>query len=178
MRQPRNEHIGPDGHADPPRGSLDRYGQINNQVRHRKTRLPLYFGGGVIAILILIVAVAALSKQFRHQLALSLVRQPTPYTQLYFPHLGALPDKLKVNQKNTFEFTIVNNEGRTFRYTYIVASDDSKSHLRSTGVVTINNGHSVTRSVAVIPKDHKSRYQIGVTLKGINQSIHFYGTTS
>jgi hypothetical protein len=178
MLEPQNNHVGADGHADPSRPSVDRYGQVENQALHRKTSLPLYIGAGLIAILILIVAAAALSKQFRHQLALSIVRQPTPYTQLYFPHLGALPEKLKVDQKNTFQFTIVDDENRAFRYTYIVVFDDSKSHLSSTGAVTVNNGQSVTRSVTVIPKDSKSKYQVSVTLKGMNQSVHFYGTTS
>lgn len=178
MRQPQNNHVSPDGHADPSLPSVDRYGQVEKQALHWKTPLPLYIGAGLITILILIVAAAALSKQFRHQLTLSIVRQPTPYTQLYFSHPRALPGKLKVDEKNTFQFTIVNDENRAFRYTYIVVFDDSKSHLASTGAVTLNNGQSVTRSVTVIPKDRKSKYQISVTLKGMNQSVHFYGTTS
>ena len=120
-----------------------------------------------------------MSKQFRHQLALSIVRQPTPYTQLYFTHPGALPGKLKVGQKNTFDFTIVNDENRAYRYTYIVMLDDSKKHLVvSTATATINNGQSATRSVTIVPKDRKSKYLITVTLEGMNQSIRFYSATS
>jgi hypothetical protein len=141
--------------------------------------LPLYIGAGLIIILILIAAAASLSKQVRHQLELSIVRQPAPYTQLYFSHLAALPEKLKVDQKNTFDFTIINDENRSYHYTYSISLDDPKTHLVvSRETVTIDNGSSATRAVTVVPKDHKARYLITVALEGVNQSIHFYGQTS
>ena len=178
MRPPQNNHVDQDGHADSSRPSVDRYDQVGSQGLGSKAPLPLYIGIGLVTILILIAAAAALSKQFRHQLALSIVRQPAPYTQLYFPHPGTLPGKLKADRKNTFKFAIVNDENRTVRYTYIVLLDGSKSRHVRTATVTVSNGQTVTPSVTVVPKERKSRYQISVTLKGMNQSIHFYGTTS
>ena len=178
MRQPQNNHVDQGGQADSSGPADDRCDQVGTQGLRRKAPLPLYIGIGLVAILTLIAAAAAVSKQFRHQLALSIVRQPTPYTQLYFPHPGTLPGKLKVDRKNTFQFAIVNDENLAVRYTYIVLFDDSKSRRVSTATVTVSNGQTVTPSVTVIPRERKSRYQISVTLKGMNQSIHFYGTTS
>jgi hypothetical protein len=178
MRQPQNNHVDQDGHADSSRPSVDRCGQAGSPGLRSKAPLPLYIGIGLVTILILIAAAAALSKQFRHQLALSIARQPTAYTQLYFPHPGTLPGKLKVDRKNTFQFAIVNDENRAVRYTYIVLFDGSKSRRVSTTTVTVSNGQTVTPSVTVVPRERKSRYQISVTLKGMNQSIHFYATTS
>jgi hypothetical protein len=178
MRLPQNNHVDQDGHADSSRPSVDRGGQVGSQDLRSKAPLPLYIGIGLATVLILVAAAAALSKPFRHQLALSIVRQPTPYTQLYFPHPGTLPGKLKVDRKNTFQFAIVNDENRAVRYTYTVLLDSSKSRRVSTATVTVSNGQTVTPSVTVVPKERKSRYQISVTLKGMNQSIHFYGTTS
>jgi hypothetical protein len=84
-----------------------------------------------------------------------------------------------VAQKNTFDFAIVNDESRVYRYTYIVTLDDSRSHsVVGTQTVTVANGGSVTRPVTVVPKDRKAKYLITVTLEGLNQSIHFYGETS
>src|SRR5580658_2509874 len=116
MRQPQNNHVDQDGQADSSRPSVDRGGQAGSQGLRSKAPLPLYIGIGLVTVLILIAAAAALSKQFRHQLALSTVRQPTPYTQLYFPHPGTLPGKLKADRKNTFQFAIVNDETRAVRY--------------------------------------------------------------
>jgi hypothetical protein len=178
MRQPQNNHVDQSGHADSSRPFVDGDGRAGSQDLHRKASLPLYIGIGLVAILIIIAAAAALSKQVRHQLALSVVRQPTPYTQLYFPHPGTLTKKLKVDRKNTFQFAIANDENRAVRYTYIVLLDGSKSRHVSTATVTVSNGQTVTPSVTVVPRKRKSRYQISVTLKGMNQSIHFYGTTS
>jgi len=179
MRQPQDNHVDRDGHADSSRPSVDRCGQVGSVGLRSKAPLPLYIGIGLVTILILVAAAAALSKQFRHQLALSIVRQPTPYTQLYFPHPGTLPGKLKVDRKNTFQFAIVNDENRAVRYTYIVVLlHGSKSRHVSTATVTVSNGKTVTPSVTVVPKERNSRYQISVTLEGMNQSIHFYGTTS
>ena len=178
MRQPQNNHVDQGGQADSSGPADDRCDQVGTQGLRRKAPLPLYIGIGLVAILTLIAAAAAVSKQFRHQLALSIVRQPTPYTQLYFPHPGALPEKLKVDRENTFQFAIVNDENLAVRYTYIVLFDDSKSRRVSTATVTVSNGQTVTPSVTVVPRERKSRYQISVTLKGMNQSIHFYGTTS
>jgi hypothetical protein len=179
MRQPQDNHVDQDGHADSSGPSVDRCGQVGSVGLRSKAPLPLYIGIGLVTILILVAAAAALSKQFRHQLALSIVRQPTPYTQLYFPHPGTLPGKLKVDRKNTFQFAIVNDENRAVRYTYIVVLlHGSKSRHVSTATVTVSNGKTVTPSVTVVPKERTSRYQISVTLEGMNQSIHFYGTTS
>jgi hypothetical protein len=157
----------------------NRPSQVDDQGTGKRPPLPLYIGIGLIVILILILAVAALSKPFRHQLAISIVRQPTPYTQLYFADPGTLPAKLKVDQKNTFDFTIVNDENRAYSYTYAVTLADSRSHsVVTTETVTIDSGGSVTRPVTLAPKDRKAKYLVTVALAGINQSVHFYGATS
>lgn len=179
MQQQRNNRISPDPRTDVRRPPTDRYGPVNNRTRREKTRLPLFIGVGLAVILILIAAAALVSKQVRHQLALSIVRQPTPYTQLYFSHIAMLSGKLSVDQKNTFDFTIVNDENRVYSYTYTVSADDSKTHLvASREVVTIDSGSSVTRAVTIVPKDRKAKYLITVTLEGMNQSIHFYAQTA
>lgn len=179
MRQPRDHYINTDTRVDMPYVPDERSDQINRRSFRKKAPLSAFIVMGIIGILIIIGVAAASWKQFRHQLALSIVRQPTPYTQLYFDHPVTLSDNLKVDAKNTFEFTIENDENRTYRYTYSVTLDDSRSHLVvTTQTVTIDNGVSVTRPVTVVPKDRKSKYLISITLEGMNQSIHFYSETS
>jgi hypothetical protein len=179
MRYSQNDHIDQDSLVDLPRTPDARRSQINSRTVRKKTSLPLYIGVGLI-VFILVAAVAAVSsKSLRHQIALSIVRQPTPYTQLYFSHAGALPVRFKIGQKNSFDFTIVNNESRAYRYTYTVTLDDSRSHsVVSIETVTIDDGGEVTRPVTLVPKDHKANYLVTIALEGMNQSIHFYAETS
>jgi hypothetical protein len=185
MRQPQNDDLSRGRHAGPPYSPVDRYDQVDrppSRVDRPPSRkdIPWRLVGIGLAVVIVILGVAtASSKQFRHQVAISIVRQPTPYTQLYFTSPAALPEKLKADHKNTFEFTIENDEARTYRYTYVVTLEDSRSHLVvSKTAVTMSNGDRVTRLVTVAPKDRKSEYLITITLEGMNQSIHFYGQTS
>ena len=132
-----------------------------------------------LVIMAAFCAAAALSKQFRHQIEISVVRQVTPYTQLYFVSPTKLPTQLKVDQDNAFEFSIENDEGHAYHYIYTVTLDDSRSHVVvSTDTVDISDGDRTIRGVVVKPKDPKSKYLITVTLEGLNQSIHFYAETS
>jgi hypothetical protein len=120
----------------------------------------------------------AFPRQFVHQLDISLVRQPTPYTQLFFNNPTALPSQLRVNRANKFAFTIVNDQGRSWLYRYTVtASTAGSSTVAGRGSLTIRNGRSLTCTVAVVPKLRKSRYLVTVVLNAPDQSIHFYGDT-
>jgi hypothetical protein len=151
---------------------------VDNRPSHAKFGWQTAVTIGVVIIL-LFCAAAALSKQFRHQIEISIVRQRNPYTQLYFADPKALPAHLQVNKSNVFEFTVENNEGRAFSYTYIVTLADSRSHaVASKATATISDGQSTTRQVSVQPKDLNSKYLITITLQGMNQSIHFYATAT
>jgi hypothetical protein len=169
---------------DPTR--LDGYGQIDrrtsrgpaNQPPRAKAYWRVVLGVGLV-IIVVIGVLSAFSQQFRHQVEISVVRQGTPYTQLYFASPTKLPSALKVDKKNIVDFTIENDEGRVYRYAYTVTIENSKSHVVMTSnTVTVGYGDSATRQIAVTPKDRKSKYLITVTLEGMNQSIHFYAETS
>ena len=76
---------------------------------------------GIVAIG---VGVSLLFPTARHQWALSVVRQPTPYTTLSFVHAVALPTAVPTEGEVSFSFTIANNEGRDMTYHYVVSSAD------------------------------------------------------
>jgi hypothetical protein len=122
---------------------------------------------------------AAFPEQFKHQVELSFIRQPTPYTELFFSDPVALPAKLRIDKPNSFTFTIVNDEGRSDSFNYSVVVSTGKSvNVSRRGSVTIRNSGSASRTVAVVPKSRKSRYLITVVLGVSGQSIHFFGETS
>lgn len=179
MSQPENSSNNRETRVDQPRLPFDGDDSIDNPTPRKKTSLPLYIGIGIAVVLVLIAGAAAFSKHVRHELAISIVRQPTPYTQLYFTHPATLPGKLKAGHKSTFDFTVVNDENRAYHYTYVVTLAGSKQHLvMGPETASISNGQSATRSVTIVPKDRKSHYLITVTLEGVNQSISFHAVTS
>lgn len=148
------------------------------QPKKRKGRLV------TVIILILIFAgllvglITAFPRQFIHQVEISVVRQPTPYTQLFFSNPAMLPSVLHIDRRNTFIFTIVNDQGRSQLYRYTVTmSTTGSSTVASKGSLAISNGRSVTRAVAVVPRSRRSRFLISVVINATGQSIHFYGYT-
>jgi hypothetical protein len=175
MRYSPNDNINQPLPVDLPRTPDTRH----SQAPRRKTSAPLYLGIGLAVFVLVATAAALISKPLRHQIAISIVRQPTTYTQLYFSQAETLPKLLTVDKKNTIDFTIVNDENRTYRYTYTVTLADSRSHsVVSTETVSIGTGDGVTRPVTVTPKDRKTKYLVTISLKDLDQSIHFYAETS
>jgi hypothetical protein len=121
---------------------------------------------------------AASPKQFVHQIEISVIRQPTPYTQLFFSDPNAIPSRLRLDLPNRFAFTIVNDEGQSTLYRFTVLMNTAGSSATvANGSVRLDDGGTGTRTVALVPKNHGHRYLITVVLDGSGQSIHFYGET-
>lgn len=166
-----------DTHTDPELADTNPAG---NESRRWDRRRRAGITVGLAVLLLLLVAIAAaFPRQLKHQWELSVVRQPTPYTQLYFTAPASIPSVLAAGQQNTFDFTIENDEGRAYRYTYVVTLQDSRARQQvSKETVMVNSGERVTRAVTVDPTDKESRYLVSVTIPTLNQSIQFYGETS
>jgi len=140
-------------------------------------------GRFVVAIILscaglLACVVAVFPRQFMHQVEISLVRQPVPYTQLFFSNPADIPDRLHFGQQNKFKFTIVNDQGQSQLYKYtVMMSTTRSSKIVSKGSVVIGNGQRITRTISVVPKSRRSRYLVTVVLNTTGQSIDFYGDT-
>jgi hypothetical protein len=136
-----------------------------------------------IAILLFAVALitwlaATFPKQVRHQIEISLFRQPTPYTQLFFTQPDSLPSQLRIDRPNKFSFTIVNDEERPENYGYsVILSTVGSRSVAKAGSLFVASGDSTARTITVVPRARRSRYQITVVLDAGGQSIHFYGET-
>ena len=118
--KPGNDRDNPETRADLPRLPDEKPDGVDGRPLHNKAALWRYIIFPLVGIFVIIGLATAFSKPLRHQLALSIVRQPTLYTQLYFTDPGNLSGSLKVGQKNIFQFTLVNDENRAYRYTYVV----------------------------------------------------------
>jgi hypothetical protein len=155
---------------------------------------PLRGYSGVLAALFALLVVGAivvaLSGQARHQVALSLVRQPERYTELYFSgngptegspsysvvgraaaRPGSLPGRVVVN----VPFTVANHEGRATRFPYAVrVVDDAEALLgQAEGALDPADGQSLTTTVAVDIPATGQRAAVDVDLEGRGEHIRF-----
>jgi hypothetical protein len=143
---------------------------------------PVWWRAAVVVLMLVgILGIFAIvfPSQFKHQLEISVVRQPTPYTQLFFSDPATLPKKLTVGRANKFSFTVINNEGHTQSYHYTVTITGAKLRkVASEGSLTLGDGQSITRTAGVEPPSRGLQYRIEVALTGTADFIQFYGNTS
>ena len=126
----------------------------------------------VTAILVVCVAISVLVPAGRHQWALSIFRQATPYTALSFDHPTSLPVAAQAGQTLAFTFSIQNHEGHTVHYAYAVTSSPGGSTpMKSTA--TVADGQTRAISVSLEPQCNGSPCRIQVTLPTYDQSIDF-----
>jgi hypothetical protein len=118
-------------------------------------------------------------RQFAHQIEISVIRQPTPYTQLFFSDPGAIPSRLRLDRPDRFTFTIVNDEGQSSLYHFVVMMNTTglSTTVVANGSLRLDDRGTGTRTFAFVPKKRRHRYLITVVLEGSSQSIHFYGET-
>ena len=120
----------------------------------------------------------AFPHQIAHQIALAVIRQPTPYTELYFSDPQSLPASLSRSAPNVFGFTVVNHEGHDTVYSYAVTM--ASSHGTSTiaqGRIDLTNNKGATRLVDVRPTRRSTEYLITVNLLGRTEMIRFRGVS-
>jgi hypothetical protein len=143
---------------------------------------PTWWRAAVVVLLLvgaLGIFAIVFPSQFKHQLEISVVRQPAPYTQLFFSDPATLPKKLTVGRANKFSFTIINDEGHSQSYHYTVTITDAKlQKIASEGSLTLGDGQSIVQTVGVEPPSRGSQYLIEVALTGTANFIQFYGNTA
>ena len=128
---------------------------------------------------LLMALFVASPRQFVHQIEISVIRQPTPYTQLFFSHPGAIPSTLRLDRPNKFTFTIVNDEGQSslYHFTVTMKAAGSSTTVVANGSLRLDDSGIGTRTVAFVPTKQRHQYLITVVLDGSGLSIHFYGET-
>jgi hypothetical protein len=116
----------------------------------------------------------AFPHQIAHQIALSTTREPTPFTELYFSDPNSLPRLLSISRPNIFGFTVVNHEGRSATYSYVVtlASSHGASSIAHGRVDVKDNEHdTIVISMGSIRR--ATQYSITVSLLGRSEAIWF-----
>ena len=108
--------------------------------------------GAALVTAVLVVA-SWLSPWVRHEWALSLFRQNTPYTQLGFDCAAALPVTAVRGKGIPISFVITNDEGKQIPYQYVVTSGSgAKSESLSSATKTVAAGASWDVHITIVPK--------------------------
>jgi hypothetical protein len=109
----------------------------------------------------------------RHQWDVSILRQPTRYTVLYFDHPASLPHQATADQTIQFSFTIVNDEGRAVDYHYMVQTSPTDSPQEQEASTTIPATRQEVISVRLRPACAASPCRVRISLAGYSESIDF-----
>jgi hypothetical protein len=126
------------------------------------------------ALVALAVGAGLLFPAGRHQWALSLIRQPTPYAVLYFNEPAALPTTVAINKPITVSFTIGNYERRLMDFRYVLsASSGRSSHILGESMEPIAAGAMWTVTRTLRPRCGSSPCRIEVSLPGHPETIDF-----
>lgn len=126
------------------------------------------------ALAALAIGASLLLPAGRHQWALSLIRQPTPYTVLFFNKPAALPTTVAINQPITVSFTVGNYEGRLMDFRYVLsASSVRSSHILGESTRSIAAGAMWTVTRTLRPRCDTSPCRIEISLPGHPETIDF-----
>jgi hypothetical protein len=168
-----------DATARPPRPATD--------DRLDQQSVWLGYGGVLIVLIGLFVACAtvfALSSEVRHAVAMSFVRQPQHYTELYFsratpveadPPAGGIGQVVQGPLAVSVFFTVVNHEGQatTFPYELQVTNEAGTVVGRADGSVEVSDGSRapIWATVDIPAGEQWSRIDVG--LVGREEHIRF-----
>src|ERR1700733_5733026 len=110
--------------------------ELDDQLRSPRPRRARRIRRPFIVMLssvgLLTALFVASPRQFVHQIEISVIRQTTPYTQLFFSDPRAIPSNLRLDQPNNFSFTILGDEGQSSFYHFTVTMNAAGSS--TTGV--------------------------------------------
>jgi hypothetical protein len=146
-----------------------------DEAAMRPRRAPRARWPWLLAALALVIGLTVVSPAGRHQWALSLIRQPTPYTSLSFRDPAALPHTVETGDRVRLTLTVADHEGRRLNYPLVVSSEnlgDARSMTvlrRST--LSVPSGGQRTTSIAVQPACTASTCELQVSLPGHPETI-------
>jgi hypothetical protein len=132
----------------------------------------------LLPLIALALAASLLIPAGRHQWAISLIRQPTPYTVLSFNKSWAIPTTATAGQPIVFSFTINNGQRHAIKYRYVVTESTeqvSETLAQDTKRVAPGGNWVVTKTVRLSCATGLS-CRVAVYLPGHPETIDFLVT--
>lgn len=163
--QPANQPVGQPG---------GRVARVANALRRHPIRLV-----STLVVLGLAAAAAAFPGWTARQIALSFNPRPSYYSELFFTKIGQLPAHATPGTPGKVHFSIVNREGRTLRYSYLVAVTvpGSPSHTELGHVTLKNNQKAEVVAPFEVAGTHTG-YTVTVRINEPFDVIEFHGRTT
>lgn len=129
------------------------------------------------AVLLGVIAILAVGpRAVARQLELSFVRQPSPYTELFFVAPDELPRDFGKARTGTFQFAIRNFEGKAVEYRYVSTLQTAGGVATiGSGAATLADRQTATRAVQVPVVIPAGPFTVSVSLVGRSESIDFLG---
>lgn len=157
----------------PPSMSHMEFREASDAAQSEQPRWEFWLYGAGLVTVVLVVA-SLLSPWVRHEWALSLGRQNTPYTQLGFSNASTLPITAVRGKGIPISFVITNEEGKQISYQYIVASGSgTKLKLLSSATKTVAAGASWDVDLTMLPNCAEAACRVQVSLPRQSESIDF-----
>lgn len=126
----------------------------------------------LVPLVLLTVIISLLLPWGRHQWALALIRQPTPYTAMSFSDASALPTTDIRGQPITLAFAVSNHEGNVVSYHYVVTQQAiGKAQTLTEASRTVSPNTTWSVSTRVIPSCSSSPCRLTVSLSGHPETI-------
>lgn len=132
---------------------------------------------GYLAVGILVVVAGSLAALFssalRHQVDISLKRQPAPYASLYFTSPATLPSDLPTDKSYPVSFTVANHDvdRRSFRYEVTLTSRSARN--TAVGRVAVPSQGTAETTVTVTPVQPCQPCKVVVALPTQHATIYF-----
>ena len=128
----------------------------------------------LVPVAVVAVLVSLLLPAGRHQWALSLIRQPTPYTSLFFTKPAALPAAVSWDAPVPVSFSIQNNQGRPTAYRYVITdSAANQTQQLAEAKRTVRSGATWTVSIVLHPDCAATPCRFDIALPGHPETIDF-----
>lgn len=150
------------------------------ETTRRTRRLRVGVTAGVLVVAVLALLGAVFHHRIGHQLALSFVRQPNHYSEIYFTHPQALFPLVPAGSTQTAEFGVTNHTGSTRAYQWVVQESTNGGPVGDIahGVLTVAAGRAASTTFQFSVTTARNRaVLVTVLLADLGEHIDFHTRT-
>jgi hypothetical protein len=162
------------GQPDQPDQPTGRLARVANALRRHPIRLA-----STLVVLGLAASAAAVPSWTARQIALSFNPKTSYYSELFFTNIGLLPVHATPGTHGSVHFSIVNREGHTLRYSYLVAVTIPGLPTRTElGHVTVKDNQKADVIAPFEVTAAHTTYTVTIRLNQPFDAIEFHGRTT
>ncbi len=167
----------PPDQLDQPAGPDQKTGRLA-RVANALRRHPIRLAATLVAAG-LAASAAAVPSWTARQIGLSFNPKTSYYSEMFFTNIGLLPVHATPGTQGSVHFSIVNREGRTLRYSYLVAVTASGLPSRTElGYVTVKDNQKADVIAPFEVAAANTAYTVTIRINQPFDVIEFHGRTT